>query len=481
MKRIELPASAAKRVARDFAGARVGDERRNRRAQAIVAKLARRPSATLPEALGSDAELEGCYRLVNNRAVRMQDLLAGHIEATGQRARKAGSVLVVHDTTDCTFAHLSPKEVGYLQTGKAGFKLHAALVLDAESWRRPLGVVHAETLHRTERSKRGRQCKASGIETAKWQNRESSRWWRGMDAAAKALAECERVIHVADREGDSYELLAKLIDTKQRFVIRVRVDRRGQRTGSDPDVWSTVKQLASTCKGVLARDVPLSSRAAKATARMTGAHPPRRARLARLEVAAMRVVIPKPRYLKKPQTLALNLVHVRERHPPEGEPAVEWLLYTSEAIDTSSQLESVVDHYRARWTIEEFNAALKTGCAYEEREFESRHALLAMLALSLPIACEALALRSLARSHPTSAATGVLSEQQLEILHALSPRSLPSSPTVADALLCVAALGGHLRRNGPPGWKILQRGMTLLLAYEVGWAAARSPTAAIQM
>ena len=54
----------------------------------------------------------------------------------------------------------------------------------------------------------------------------------------------------------------------------------------------------------------------------------------------------------------------------------------------------MVDGYRTRWVIEEFNAALKTGCAYEARQFESRDALLTMLALSLPVACEVLWLRS---------------------------------------------------------------------------------------
>src|SRR5215210_2298213 len=94
----------------------------------------------------------------------MKELLAGHSEATRERAEKAGRVLVVHDTTECTFAHLSPDEVGYLQTGKAGFKLHLGLVLDASAWRRPLGVISAETLHRASRSKRGAKRKHGGSE-----------------------------------------------------------------------------------------------------------------------------------------------------------------------------------------------------------------------------------------------------------------------------------------------------------------------------
>ena len=175
-------------------------------------------------------------------------------------------MLVVHDTTECAFSHLSPKDIGFLQTGQAGFKLHPALVLDANEWPGPLGVIHAETVHREAQSKPHRKGKPSGSVTAKWADRESLRWWRGMSAAGKALANCKSVIHIADREGDSFALMANLMQAEQRFVIRVRVDRRAR--GSQDEAWSTVKQIVATCAGGIERDVPLSRRAAKATENM---------------------------------------------------------------------------------------------------------------------------------------------------------------------------------------------------------------------
>jgi hypothetical protein len=146
------------------------------------------------------------------------------------------------------------------------------------------------------------------------------------------------------------------------------------------------------------------------------------------------------------EVLELGLVHVIESNPPADEAPVEWLLYTTEPIDTPEQVSQVVDNYRARWTIEEFNAALKTGCAYEARQFESRQALLTMLALSLPIACELLWLRSRARSDPSAPATDVLTLRQIVVLRQLGSRPLTPNPTARDALLAVAALGGHLMR-----------------------------------
>jgi hypothetical protein len=295
-----------------------------------------------------------------------------------------------------------------------------------------------------------------------------------MEASGKALAKCERVVHIADREGDSYELFANLRAAKEDFVIRVRVDRRGRAADSTDKSWATVKAVAAECTGLLEREVELSARRKKTAPGMNRAHAPRKKRLAKLRFAGTSVVIPRPMYLSHPvpEELRLNLVHVVEIDVPDGEPPVEWLLYTTEPVSTAEQVAEVVDAYRTRWLIEEYNAALKTGCLYEERQFESLHALLAILALSLPIASEILWLRSRARSSPRAPATEVLSTTQIEVLRAIGSRKLPDNPTVEDALLAVAGLGGHLKRNGPPGWKVLQRGMASLVAHETGWVAA---------
>lgn len=49
-----------------------------------------------------------------------------------------------------------------------------------------------------------------------------------------------------------------------------------------------------------------------------------------------------------------------------------------------------------------------------------------------------------------------------------------ATPSIRDALLVVARLGGHLRQNGEPGWLVLARAMQKLLYMETGWAAAET-------
>jgi hypothetical protein len=475
---VRLPNDAIQRVKDAFEAVELGDPRRDRRVVQAVGKLAARPGASLPDAMGSEAELEGLYRLANNSYVTFDALFDVQAAACAERCRETKLVLVIHDTTTASFAHADPDEVGHLPTGAAGFQLHVSLAVDADQWRRPLGVLSAEPGFRAKRSGRGsRKRKVSGGETAKWKHRESERWWRGVEQSAARLVDVPH-LHVADREGDSYSLLGQMMQAKLRFVVRNNHDRRARDPAAPEDDWSTLRVLIDSASGILERDVQLSGRKGSSRPRDQTSHRARDRRVARLRFSAQSVELRRPRYLKDlPESITVNVVHVEEIDPPDGEDGVEWTLFTTEPIDTAEQVAEIVDIYRTRWLIEEFNKALKTGCLYEQRQFESRHALLVLLAMSLPIASELLWLRSRARTEPNAPATDVLTQTQVEVLREVATRKLSKTPTVSEALLAIAALGGHQRNNGEPGWLVLHRGLRKLHAYEVGWRAALSSRA----
>jgi hypothetical protein len=413
----------------------------------------------------TEAALEGVYRLANNRAVEPQQLFDALAQATAKRAARAGTVLVIHDTTTCSFPDADPKQVGYLTTGKAGFFMHSALVLDGGAWKRPLGVAHVQINSRKQKSKPRRSAAGSGPEFLRWD--------QGVEAAEALLTSCRHVCHIADREGDSYAFLASMVHHRRDFVVRVNHNRQVRDADDLTAQWAPLRDHVKTLNGIFEREVPLSARKSVRVPRANKRHPPRKARKARLSFSATSVIFKGQAYIKEPlpKTLQLNVVHVVEAQPPGDEPAVEWLLFTTLPVETEEQVATVVDNYRARWTIEEFHKALKTGCAYEEREFETLHALLVVLAISIPIACEILWLRSRARQQPDAPATDVLTPQQLTILCSLSARPLSGNPTARDALWAVAGLGGHLKRNGEPGWLVLYRGMQTLHTYEAGYEA----------
>jgi hypothetical protein len=287
------------------------------------------------------------------------------------------------------------------------------------------------------------------------------------------------LIHVMDSEADWYDLLDHLVGCEHRFVVRlthsrILLDARGRRLESSPS------ELLARVSAIAEREVVLSARTGKGKApNSKKKFPPRERRVARLEIAARSVTIARPRdSVAERASITLNVVQVREIDPPPDSEPVEWLLGTTESIVSDDDVLAVVDHYRARWLVEEYFKALKTGCAYEKRQFESRHALLNMLALLVPIAWMLLALRAALNSDSTAPASRLLSVRQLAVLRAaLKHRTkrdlLPETPTERDAANGIARLGGYVNKSRPPGWLVLGRGYEDLLVMEAGWALAR--------
>jgi hypothetical protein len=333
--------------------------------------------------------------------------------------------------------------------------------MSADAERRPLGLLALETIFRLKKSI-GHKAWTRGQSLG-----ESARWLRSVEAVEERLAGRGAAIHVMDREGDQYSVLSAMAETKRSYVIRSFQDRR--LAGADE---ARLRAVASAAKVTFRREVPLSPRP-KLFGPKGQRHPARRYRIARLSFAAASVELRRTADARDASaaTLRVNVIHVFERKPPEGEPGVEWFLLTSLPVDTADAIAFAVDCYRARWTIEEFFKALKTGCQFEKRQLESAHSLLNALAIFAPVAWRLLLLRHLARTDRRAPASAALTSQQLEVLRAVARTPLSKRATARDAMLAVAALGGHLKSNGDPGWLVLGRGMHDLLLLELGWRA----------
>lgn len=449
------------KVEDEYRGADLGDRRRAARLVEVASALAKEPAASIPKATRTSAAQEATYRLLRNEAVTMDGILAGHFAQTVERASREQWVLSVHDTTQFKFNGESERQgLGPLRGHGQGFFAHTSLLVAPGELRTPLGVLGLQPIVRR---RTGRKKDAAREE------QEAYRWFEGARIVEEKLAGCVDVVHVMDREGDVFVLWTELLDQNYRFVIRSSPTRK----------LGTGETLSAAFQGKttsFTRLVPLTKRGKAPIHFNRKRHPPREEREARLEIRAAQVAFPRPSNLPKelPEELTLRVVHVIEPDPPEGETPVEWFLVTTEAIESKADIERIVDAYRSRWVIEEFFKALKTGCAFEKRQLESSHTIFNALGIFVPIAWRLLLLRSLSRRRPEAPATTVLSPSQLEVLAATANKPLPKNPTARDALLAVAALGGHIKNNGDPGWLVLGRGLETLLQYERGWQAARS-------
>lgn len=202
----------------------MGDARLNQRLSRIVSALWESPEKGFPQAMTSEAEVEGFYRFMVNERVDPKELLTPHLEASAARAAQQDEVLAIHDTTQ--FDYSTPRGgLGRVSGGKNGFLLHGSLLVSDPQTRRPLGLgtvlPWVRSGERTSKTESGR--KVSGYEYAKRPDRESQRWFDSMARVEERLAKHgpTSVIHVGDREGDSYELFDKLVTSQRRFVIRV--------------------------------------------------------------------------------------------------------------------------------------------------------------------------------------------------------------------------------------------------------------------
>jgi hypothetical protein len=451
----------------EFEGVSLGDERRDRRLIHIAGQMGAKPDASFPAATGSDASLEATYRFLNNEHVSPEAILAPHVCQTVRRAMQADGVVVAHDTTEFNFGTFERGDLGRVGQGKSfGFYGHVSLAIDGKA-HEPLGVVGLRTHERGGgKGRRGH----TALQTAT--DNEGRRWLEAALDSEGVLGADLRPIHAMDREGDSYALMAELIKRGLRFVIRMAGDKR--QTVDQGSVGDALEGLKVQAK----RDVPLTTRRRSPMPSYRKHYPERAARTAQLRFTATRVALKRPASAShsSTKTLSLHVVHVVEPAPPEGETPVEWRLWTTEPIDTAEQVLAIVDAYRCRWVIEEYFKALKTGCAFEKRQLESKAALLNALAVLAPIAWRLLLLRTLARDDSELSATRVLTPTLLKCLRfALQKRKrppLPTEPTVRDAMLGVAGLGGHIKNNGDPGWIVLGRGFDELLTIEFGYLLA---------
>lgn len=463
-------------VAAEFTGASIDDKRLQARLVRLATALERDPSLSLPAALPRDADLEGGYRFFANRRVTLDGVIGPHTMATARRCAEARSVYVVSDTTECSFKGAArAKNIPRLNGDSHGFLAHVALAVSKDGTRRPMGVLGIDIITREPKPKRHKNV----YHQKKDKNRESLKWGRLVSKVGTVLPSDVQAIHVMDSEADIYELLSELQATKRQFIIRAGQERRL--------IDGLLSETVRCADVLLNREVKLSKRT-PLNPNHSRRNPAREGRSATLSISSVQVEICRPKTTSSalPSSISTNVVRVSELSPPEGEVPVEWILFTSEPVDTADAVGDVVDGYRARWLIEEFFKALKTGCAYEERELETMRSLTNFLGVAAVLAWRLLLLRSVERDAPQTPAIQVCDPDLLEALaaqlvHTKAPEAarLPKNPTVAHVVAAIAFLGGHIKNNGRPGWQVLWRGYQRALEWAAAYTAGNRSLTAI--
>jgi len=451
--------SPAQWAQEEFGVAQLGDQRRNKRLVNIAQHLAAAPGGSLPQAFPDWAELKAAYRFFGQAGVSFERVLAPHLERTRQACRQPGEYLLIEDTTLLDYSHhWAAEDLGIIGDGAGrGFELHSALAVQVQSWtleQRPQATVMGLFDQQCRRPRPAPAAESRGARLSR--PRKSQSWAAGLKWAGRPPpGVCW--IYVADRESDCYEVLQLCRQHGVDFVIRACQDRR-------------LADEAGHLKGALAQAPVLGETTVEMRARGGQA-----ARTAIVQIRSVRVDLDGPwRPGGCPAPLRdVGVVEVREVHAPEGlkEP-LHWILLTSLPCASWAQAQRVVGYYTARWWIEEYHKALKSGAGVEQSQLQRADRLEALIAVLAVVAVRLLSTKMLARSRPESfEAAASFGPAMLAILD----KKLGSPPggwTNRNLLRSVARLGGFIGRkhDGEPGWQTIWRGWQRLMWMSEGAA-----------
>jgi hypothetical protein len=422
----------------------------------LADRISRHPGGSLPEKLQSPADLKALYRLCSRLEVTHAAVLAPHGALTLQCLQQTQRpLLVIHDGTGLDYtSRASLTTLGQIGDGRGrGDVCHNSLVVDPESLE--VHVLVNQILHQ--------RVKGIGRESRKQRRLRRSRESRLWPQGTANLPANGNVIDVCDRGSDTFEFLEHERNSSRRFVIRSSQNRRLQGPGRQRYLHTELRRQPAL--GV--RTVEIAGRRG------------RKKRTAPLNIALGPVTLLAPHkkqgeHGKKP--LTLWAVRVWEPQPPKGEKPLEWILLTNEPVHTAADAERVIAWYEARWVIEEFHKAMKTGCGIEQLQFTAEERLQPAIALLSIVALTLLNLRTAARTPQAKSrpATQVVSRDYVELLSAWRYQEARDL-TIHEFFYALARLGGHQNRkhDKAPGWLILWRGWTSLQAMLAGARVAR--------
>jgi Transposase Tn5 dimerisation domain/Transposase DNA-binding len=411
-------------------------------------KLSDQPEKSVPQALGVASQIQAAYRFWSNSQVKASQIIASQRGAVIQQIKASGNVvLAVQDTTDLNYGTNRRKTTGLgfiNKTVQQGIKVHSCLAVNGNGL--VLGLLSQQTWTRENRTGKRPTYKKKPTK-----DKESQRWLDTMNLAEAELPDSVTVVHVGDREADMFDFFAQAKKLETELLIRAVQNRK---------VAHELDYLLPTIA-----QAPVQGERIIELQRQ----PDRPARKAHVQLRALAVTLEVPAHQPKRKTVApvsMNVLLVEEVNPPAGETPIHWLLLTTLPIDTAAQAWQYVTWYTYRWVIERFHYVLKQGCQIETLQLSDGSRLCKALATYSIVACRLLTLMEMARQQPEESCETILTLSEWRLLRRkFQPKSRsPKPPTLAQAIIWIAQLGGFLARKGDgmPGVKTLWRGISKL-------------------
>lgn len=427
-----------------------GDLRLTDRLGKILQDLSEQPTSSIPQACQSAASTKAAYRFLSNDNVNAKKIREGFYQTTIDRIHEVASdkiILFTSDSTNLVYtSHKKLKGIGVLRNQKArGLNLHTTLVSTESEV--TLGVVDQQCWGRKpEDYGKSKQRSGKPIE-----EKESYRWIESLRAAQNSLPDTMRGIFMGDRGADIYELFVEPRTENMHLIIRAMHNRAVN--GSSKRAFEQLEQTLSN-NNIIEIKVNRSGE--------------RKERIAKLAIHYKNLIINPPNGKKNLSPININAVLAKEIvENADIEDPIYWVLFTTLSITSIEKAFYVVKTYAKRWLIERYHYVLKQGCKIQELQLENADRIDKAVAVYTIVACRIMHITYLARICPDEPCTKIFDDDEWRALYCYVNKTAiePDEPmTLAESVMMLAKVGGFLgrKRDGPPGVKVIWRGMCLL-------------------
>ncbi|MEM6344797.1 MAG: IS4 family transposase [Bacteroidota bacterium] len=453
------------------------DLRLSRRHDALLDRMVSKQSNVVHQIAVNYAEERGFYRFLQNKQVSIPQMLAQLIRTPAVDLSDR-QLVVIGDTTEISLkkARLSAREaagLGVLSDNRTpGFFAHTNLALDADTgdgiglsdlmfWTRPVSDQSSKEKSRAKHSR-------------PWREKESHRWWRGIEQSEQLLSTAKQRLYVFDSEADVADLWEEAISQEVDLLIRVQQQARWVPSAS-MDVfaylqgfeWRDEYELAISAltRRNYSKNRPQSRRARNAQMQL---------RFGSVEVQLVK---------KRPKTVPLYAIEALEsaQSCPENEEPIHWVLLTTRPVESITQAREMIKWYEWRWQIEQlFRTLKKQGFQIEETELRTVEAIFKQSLLSFEAAFRVMRLVMARDQHEGQKISEIFSQAEQRCLQKLNQtlegktlkQQNPFSPNqLAFASWVIARLGGWkgYQAQRPPGPIRMKRGLEQFRTYCKAW------------
>ncbi len=272
-----------------------------------------------------------------------------------------------------------------------GLIVHSALMFTVEGL--PLGLSSQQCWARAIREETAQE-KSRRKYISSSEDKESYKWIAALKDTMHIIPKDTKVITIGDREADIFELLWSCQEKGSLFIVRNRQNRKFISTeGRKTNLQTHINQISAKKEIVI--QVPKKNNEA--------------ARMANIEIKYMSGLIPirtpslygsKNTEHKISDKVVLYVVRAKEKFPPKGVEAIDWLLLTNVPVSNFEDAIKRINWYKLRWRIEEYFRVLKSGCKIENSRLATKERLEKLIAIKSIIAFKILYLSKVAISHP---------------------------------------------------------------------------------